>query len=53
MRTLILGAVERAAQDLERASDIEGVVVGIQGEQNLDDLNGAAIGAISNCTHLD
>jgi hypothetical protein len=50
--TLVLGVLKRAAQDFEWTSHVKGVVAREEGEQHLDLLNGA-IGAVSDCTHLD
>jgi hypothetical protein len=52
MLTLVLGVLKRTAQDLEWASHVESVVAREQGEQHLDLFNGA-IGAVSDCTHLE
>jgi hypothetical protein len=52
-RTLIFSIMKSAAQDLERASYIEGVVTRVQGEQNLDDLDRAIRGVARDCTHFD
>jgi hypothetical protein len=49
--TLVLGIMERAIEHLERASDIQGVVLGEQSKEHLDDLN-RAVGVVRNCTHL-
>lgn len=51
LRTLVLIIVEGAAEDLERARDIKGVVAGVKGEQHLDDLS-RTVGGVSNCTHF-
>jgi hypothetical protein len=45
--------MQSAVQDLERASNVEGVVARVQGEQNLDDLNRAIRGVARDCTHCD
>lgn len=44
--------MKRAAEDLKRASNIEGVVAGVQGEEHLDRLDRPIV-VVSNCTHLD
>jgi len=48
--TFVLGVVQRAAEDLEGPSYVQGVVARVQAEQHLDDLN-RTIGGISDCTH--
>jgi hypothetical protein len=50
--TLFLGILKRAAQDLERARDIERVVARKEGEQHLDRLN-RSISAVGDCTHCE
>ena len=49
--TLVLGVVQSTAEDLERASYIEGVVARVQGEEDLDRLDGSLV-VSSNCTHF-
>jgi hypothetical protein len=44
--------VKGAVEHLERACDIEGVVVVVESEEHLDDLN-RAVSVIRNCTHFD
>lgn len=50
--TLVLGVMERAAQDLERTGHVERIIAREEGEQHLDDLNWA-ISAVGDCTHCD
>jgi hypothetical protein len=50
--TFVLGVLKRTAQDLERASHVESVVSREEGEQHLDLIIGA-VGAVSDCTHLE
>lgn len=50
--TLVLGVVQSTAEDLERASYIEGVVAWVQGEEDLDRLDRSLV-VVGNCTHLE
>lgn len=51
MHTLVLGVLQRAAEDLQRAGHVERVVAREEGEQHLDLLD--AVGAVCDCTHRE